>query len=557
MAGRQLTAALNNLRQTELRHDGAGLGDSELLECFIVRRDDAAFEALVRRHGPMVLGVCRRILRNEADAEDALQAAFLVLVRKAHSIRPRGMVGNWLYGVAHNTARKAKAMNLRRRTKEREAGARLKQTASQEAALQTLLDQELPALPDKYRAPIVLCDLEGTTVREAARQLGWPQGTVATRLAKGRTLLARRLRQSGVTLSAAALAVNLAQGSASASVPASLIGSTVQAAASVAAGHAAAASAISPKVAALTEGVVKAMLLTKLKARLAVLCVLNFLGGAGILLHPTLTAGQHGTVTSRTAAAAQKERKPRPVAKPDQELIQGTWIVVSAEDGGKLANPGKGKLVVTKDKIAVYKDRDLDQIEMEGTFQLGATKKPKWIDLTAKSPSSNEERKMLGIYELDGDRLKICLNERSGGERSTDFVSQAGTPNDLLFILKRENAEQAKSDRELLQGTWIGVSGERDGQALPEDALWKLVIDENKVILNTNVGGKDREGVLAIDPDKKPKEIDLTFGSLVLTGIYELMGTTLKTLWRESDRGGLPKDFDSNKGILMVLEKKK
>src|SRR6266404_2733195 len=115
MTTKALATALQHLRRAVLRQDGAGLTDGELLECFITQRDEAAFEALVRRHGPMVLGVGRRILRNEADAEDAFQATFLVLVRKAASIRPRRMVGNWLYGVAHNTALKAKAMGSKRR----------------------------------------------------------------------------------------------------------------------------------------------------------------------------------------------------------------------------------------------------------------------------------------------------------------------------------------------------------------------------------------------------------------------------------------------------------
>src|SRR5262249_34920722 len=159
-----------------------GLTDGELLEWFITRRDEAAFEVLLRRHGPMVLGVCRRILRNEADAEDAFQATFLVLVRKAASIRPRGMVGNWLYGVAQTTALKARAMRTKQSAKEREAAARSEPERAVEnrEQLHELLVRELKALPDKYRAVIVLCDLEGQTIREAARQLGCPPGTVGT-----------------------------------------------------------------------------------------------------------------------------------------------------------------------------------------------------------------------------------------------------------------------------------------------------------------------------------------------------------------------------------------
>src|SRR5690348_7122538 len=174
---------IGHLRRAALRPDGAGLTDSELLELYVARREEAAFEALLRRHGPMVLGVCRRVLRNEADAEDAFQATFLVFVRKAASIRSRDMVSNWLYGVAHNTALKAKAMDRKRHVKEQEAGTVPKQEARTEVwqEVQTLLDTELSRLPDKYRVPIVLCDLEGKTIKEASCHLGWPQGTVATR----------------------------------------------------------------------------------------------------------------------------------------------------------------------------------------------------------------------------------------------------------------------------------------------------------------------------------------------------------------------------------------
>src|SRR5262245_35974093 len=194
MADRQLTAVLDRLRQAALRHGGAGLTDSELLERFVARRDEAAFEALVRRHGPMVLGVCRRILRHEADAEDAFQATFLVLAVKAPCVRPREMVGNWLHGVARNTALKAKAMKLRRGEVERQAGARPgHRHAEDTGALLAVLDEELSALPEKYRVPLILCELEGRTIQEVARQLDWPQGTVATRLARGRALLAGRL----------------------------------------------------------------------------------------------------------------------------------------------------------------------------------------------------------------------------------------------------------------------------------------------------------------------------------------------------------------------------
>ena len=281
MATTPLGTVLDNLRRRVLRHDEAALTDGNLLECFVSRRDEAAFEALLRRHGPMVLGVCRRILRNEADAEDAFQATFLVLVKKAASVRPRGMVGNWLYGVAHSTALKARAMSRRRSAKERAAAVRPRPEADAETRerLHALLDQELKVLPDKYRAAIVLCYLEGKSLKEAAGQLGCPMGTVGTRLARGRALLARRLARRGLTLSAGALATALAPGAASAAMPPALVNSTIKAALLTAAGQAAAAGPVSARVAALTEGMVRTMLLAKLKLTTAcalAVCALGF-----------------------------------------------------------------------------------------------------------------------------------------------------------------------------------------------------------------------------------------------------------------------------------------
>jgi RNA polymerase sigma factor (sigma-70 family) len=182
------------------------LSDAALLDRFLTVRDDAAFAALVHRHAPMVLGVCRRILRNEADAEDACQATFLVFVRKAGSIRPRAMVGGWLHGVARNTARRARLMAARRRRHEADASAMPRRTGA-DSELREIIDRELDRLPGRFKAPVVLCDLEGHSREEAARRLGWPAGTVASRLARGRRLLAGRLTRAGLAGSSAAVGV--------------------------------------------------------------------------------------------------------------------------------------------------------------------------------------------------------------------------------------------------------------------------------------------------------------------------------------------------------------
>src|SRR5262245_22919862 len=258
--------------------DGVGLRDGELLGRYVDRRDEVALAALVNRHGPMVWGVCRRQLSHH-DAEDAFQATFIVFVRKAASIARGEAVGNWLYGVAHQTALQARRSAARRRAREVQVTEMPDAEAPRErwADLQPLLDEELSRLPDHYRTVIVLSDLEGRTRKEVAAQLGCPEGTVASRLVRARSMLAKRLTQRGVALSGGALAVVLSQSTVSASVPAAVVSSTIKATSLCAAGQA----AIPVEVAALAEGVLKAMLLNKLKPALAVLLVVAMVGLIG------------------------------------------------------------------------------------------------------------------------------------------------------------------------------------------------------------------------------------------------------------------------------------
>jgi RNA polymerase sigma factor (sigma-70 family) len=318
-----MNKVIQHIRRVALLQAAGQRTDGQLLESFVRCREEAALEVLVRRHGPMVWGVCRRTLHSHHDAEDAFQATFLVLVRKASTVKPREMVGNWLYGVAHQTALKARATMAKRRTRERQV-ADMPEPAATEPGLwrdlQPVLDQELSRLPDKYRVAIVLCDLEGKTRKEAARQLGCPEGTVAGRLARARIMLAKRLTRRGVALSGGALAAVLCQQAASAGVPASVVVSTIKAATLLAAGKAAATGAISLKVAALTEGVMKAMLFTKLKTVLAVMLILGF------------TAAGATVLTSRTAAG-QEDKQPlaeKPVAtsakqEPEKKEEEFAW----------------------------------------------------------------------------------------------------------------------------------------------------------------------------------------------------------------------------------------
>jgi RNA polymerase sigma factor (sigma-70 family) len=288
-----MSDVIRYLHSALLLPEGVDLTDGQLLECFVSRRELTALGALVRRHGPMVWGVCRRVLGNHHDAEDAFQAAFLVLVRKAASIDPPAMVGSWLYGVAHQTALKARATRAKRRVRERPE-TRMPEPAVIESDLwsdlQPLLDREMIGLPEKYRAVIVLCELEGKTGKEAARQLGLPEGTVASRLARGRTMLAKRLARHGLAVSGGALADVLSHKAASAGVPSSVMTSTIKTVTLVAAGQTA-AGAISLETAALTEGMLKAMLLTKLKSMTAMLLVSAVIFGGILFAQQMLDQG--------------------------------------------------------------------------------------------------------------------------------------------------------------------------------------------------------------------------------------------------------------------------
>jgi RNA polymerase sigma factor (sigma-70 family) len=254
------------------------------------------------------------------DAEDAFQATFLVLVRKATSIVPRTQVGNWLYGVAHKTALKAKAMNRTRRVKEREAGAARSRNATDDRweLLLELLDGELTALPENYRAAIVLCDLEGLSYREAAARLGCPQGTLSGRLTRARALLARRLALRGAPVTSAALSAVLA-GEASACVPPPLMEGTIRTGAVVAAGKALTETVVSAKVASLSEGVLKMLLLSKLR----------IVTGGILLLAAVIAAGW-------TCAASRPARATEPgdevASKADKETGAPTRVTMSLSE---------------------------------------------------------------------------------------------------------------------------------------------------------------------------------------------------------------------------------
>jgi RNA polymerase sigma factor (sigma-70 family) len=311
-----LSTALRDLL-ADLGPDGGGATDGELLARFQASRDEAALAALVQRHAPMVWGVCRRQLQNHHDAEDAFQATFLVLVKKAAGV-PAQAVAGWLYGVARQTAVRLRALAARRARRERQVVSMPEPTEEvRDAGLASVLDEELGRLPGHYRGIIILCDLEGLTRKEAARQLGLPEGTVASRLARARVLLARRLARQGLAVSGPTLAGVLAQQAARASVPASGLTSLIESVTLVAAGQAV-AGVVSLEVAALTERVLKAMSLNRLLKVTVVLLVVAALGGAAGLLYEVQAGHSH---QDRVAARQADEKRVEGALPPRQDRL--------------------------------------------------------------------------------------------------------------------------------------------------------------------------------------------------------------------------------------------
>jgi len=367
--------------------------DAELLADFLADRDETAFTELVRRHGPMVLGVCRRGLRSDADAEDAFQATFIVLARRAADIRPAGQVGRWLYGVARRTTLKARARAARRRAAEAVvAGPEPVARPVEPDDVREVIDEELSRLPPRLLAPVVLCAIEGRPYRAAARDLGIPEGTLSNRLAAARRTLAGRLARRGVTLPAAGLGVLFTAGPAQAVSP-TLAAVTVEA-------------AVEPVFpSALAEGVMSAMRFAKLLRVAFALFAVAAVAGCGVAL---LADG--------------------PPDK-DARAIEGEWSLVAVEDSGKPVPTDqlKGVGVTINDGKMTVSDNN-----MTVAIRLDSSVQPHVIDLTGPG----QTRPALGIYELDGDTLRICWATEEADARPKVFRTTA-TGGGKLIVLKR------------------------------------------------------------------------------------------------------------------------
>lgn len=317
MAQPRAGAVLSYLRRLVAAPAGDDASDRRLVARFAATRDEQAFTALVERHGAMVLGTCRRLLSDAHAADDAFQATFLVLARKAASLQERGTVAGWLYTVACHSALKARAADQRRRQREREVPPMPPSEPASDALwrdLRPILDEEVRRLPDRYRTPFVLCCLEGKTNDEAAQVLGCPTGTVLSRLSRARARLRDRLQRRGISLSIGSLTTAVTVSSASPAPAAALVRTTVQAAVLAAAGETAACAGLVGPAAALAEGVLKTMWLSKLKLAAAVMVLVVAVCGAGAGVY--VAAG--GAARASLAPIGPEPKEPA-VAPPSKE----------------------------------------------------------------------------------------------------------------------------------------------------------------------------------------------------------------------------------------------
>jgi len=367
MANQQLNAVLLHVRRLATL-SGCPLSDRELLDRFVTSKDEGAFAALVQRHGPMVMNVCRRVLRNFQDAEDACQATFLLLVRKASSIRKRDSAASWLHGVAYRVARNLSREIGRRHVRE-QLVPHIPDCASMDnltwREVQVALDQELNRLPERYQGPLVLCYLEGKTRDQAARHLGWSLGTLRGRLERGRKLLPSRMVRRGLTLSAALLGSAVAP-QVTATVPTKFVTATVDAAMWMAAGKTLPGNLVSAQVLALTKGGLKIMGMTKVRMTALFLALGGALGaGAGGLTLATQndaaalaqgTSPSPAAVNSGPAPAGDEEKAPRTI--PELAVLTGSAAVltVAFSPDGKLLAAGSSDGTITLWDIATGKE---------------------------------------------------------------------------------------------------------------------------------------------------------------------------------------------------------
>ena len=555
------------------------LCDRELLRRFVVEHDEGAFQTILHRHGPVVFNVCRIMLANQADAEDAFQATFLVFARKAVGIRKATSLGSWLYGVAYRIALKSQAEFAKRKKHECLVPTREFVESADDLTwrdVKAVIHRELNGLPERYRAILVLCYLEGKTQDEVAHQLKLPKGTLKGRLERGRELLRARLVRRGFG-PAAVLVASGWSATESAAMPLTLVESTARMVASLAAERGV-SGFVSAKVVALTEGVVKAMFITKLRTMIVMLLALGMVGsGIGVRAYFQGTAHAQpdhivGTPKDTVKLKVDKE-EPSERTRKAVEMLKDNLddFGLSLSFSGDLKEPFH-----TIGLATACKNKAKTPPHWLGDADLGKEGSAKVIDYLASSgffdrasviPSNDQEgrvkfyaSKNQPYYSLQVSAQyheilgwDIMMLHRLEGLRKALDGDAAKLMDKLLATLepKRKEWEKAK-DKSNLEGTWTAISMERDGKSISEKEVKEFDIqltfkgDEFMLMPFASKGPEHfPQGQFNIDTTTNPKSIDLTIDlpfspakkTSTMLGIYELDGDRLKLLQAPPDQG--------------------
>jgi RNA polymerase sigma factor (sigma-70 family) len=453
----------------------SGLTEVQLLMRFLDFRDEAAFEAILARYGPVVLAVCRQLLDDPNDVDDAFQATFLILVRKASSLRKPELLGNWLYGVAHRVASRARADACKRREREKSAQTGAEEPVShmghnQRHELEPL-HEELARLPEYYRAPVVLCYLEGLSHEEAARRLAWPLGSVKGRLSRARDLLRERLLRRGITPPAGALMLALGKDARSIVIPDALRESTIRAATAVVAGKAIAAGTVSATAVALSEGVMQTMIATKLRWAAAMLCTAAVVtSGAGAMVYKLRGQSAQAANTGRNAAARTDSSGLASDSASPSNLPEG---IADQELGGTqagLATGAAGTVAEAQDQSPRLRAAQALYETARAHFLNGSITIDRVVDASRKLADSEEAARPRSDARPSALQAHVTRMKKLADSERTRLTNGMGSaPNVALldYVVAEGNDELARAKAEpmvvMAGGTASGMAGAMGG----------------------------------------------------------------------------------------------
>ncbi len=455
--------------------DAVGVSDAQLLHAYTATGDQEAFAALVKRHGPMVLGICSRLLRNASDAEDAFQATFLVLVRKARRIMRPKLLANWLYGVARRTAMRARAKAARRAHHETEAAMRDPESAGTDPAvaslwsdLRPILDEEIAHLPERFRVPVILCYLEGRTNEEAAKIIGCPKGTVLSRLHLARERLRKRLMRRGIAPPAALLTATLTSSALRAAVSPALVQTSVSAALAFAAG----APPVSLAAATLAKGVIANMFWTKILHVAILASGLTLVGGAGMAAWALANDPDERSPGPDAAKVAQAETRTSSAA-----AVQKTTPMSAEVNRKKLNEPMPFAL-----EEAMNMNEAIKLLEKAGFPRILINENSFKMDNPDAAPIADTQIRMQNVQGVSKVRVLRMILDQIPTNNGAFLVRP-----DFIEVLTNE---ESRPERQFIEANFRNIP--------LEDALAELADQSGiSIVIDGRVGDKARTPVTA------------------------------------------------------------